>query len=201
MTIDLTTLALVKMRLHEISGTAEDGTLSAYITQMSHEAARFLGRRTGIVADAVDVYDAQFMQKHVFLTAWPVDLSVDFEIRLSADQDFDDDASLLTMGTHYILDDRRGIVTFRGVLSTCGPGALQVTSTAGMAANTTAFIAAYPDIAGAVADQVAWAWRRRNTLGLASKGIGGVSIAMATQEWLESARMALVNHARWVGVG
>lgn len=74
--------------------------------------------------------------------------------------------------------------------------ALKVTYTGGMAADTAAFMAAFPDITSAVSQQVYYLWTRRHDLGLSSSsGIGG-TVTQAEVTWLPTAMRTLKRHRR-----
>ena len=74
--------------------------------------------------------------------------------------------------------------------------ALKVTYTGGMAADDIAFIAAYPDIAGAVDQQIVYEYQRRRDLG--SQAIGGDAgtVTPALSAWIPSVLEALSRYRR-----
>lgn len=199
MALDMTSLTLVKQRLPEVSGTTQDTLLTALIQQTSAAAENVMSRRSLIAATTED-FDLRAGQRTVHLRAWPVNPAEDVIVKFDATYEFAADTEL-EEGTDYYLDAIAGLLRLHSIPLLPSFGSLRVTTTGGMAADATAFAAAYPDIAGAVADQVAFAFRRRGLLGLASKGIGGSSVAIASQDWLPSSYEIIRYHARWRGVG
>ena len=68
--------------------------------------------------------------------------------------------------------------------------------TGGMAADTTAFVAAYPDIASAVDQQVAYFWHQRNTLGLSSVSGDAGNVSPGADSLLPSVKRTLDIYRR-----
>ncbi len=74
--------------------------------------------------------------------------------------------------------------------------ALKVTYTGGMAADDIAFIAAYPDIAGAVDQQIVYEYQRRRDLGAQSIAGDAGNVTHAAGAWLPSVLDVLNRHRR-----
>lgn len=187
--MDLTTAASVKSRLSSLENVDSfDALLGAYVSQLSAAAVQILGRETQ-TAERTQVFRLARAQAIVSLPAYPVSAVTTVEIAslqnedwCSVDHWFDADSGTLELIREITLNDVRCRVTWTG----------------GMAADTASFVAAFPDIAGAVADQVAFAFQRRDQLGLAAKGAGGASVQIAVQDWIPSARAILEHHRRVV---
>lgn len=76
------------------------------------------------------------------------------------------------------------------------PNVLKVVYTGGMASSTANFITAYPDIAGAVDQQVAFLWHQRNNLGTASVSGDAGSVSAGADSWLPSVMDVLRRYRR-----
>lgn len=98
------------------------------------------------------------------------------------------------------LDDR-GLLRLKSPLQPyydMAPAALKITYTGGMAATTTAFVAAFPDLAAAVDRQVIYEWKRRNDMGSLSVSGDGGTVTIPEVHLLRSTLEILDRHKRHV---
>ena len=76
-----------------------------------------------------------------------------------------------------------GLVYFDWRLDS-GPKAVKITYTGGMATTTATFMTGFPDLADAVAEQVAYAWRMRDAVGtIGREGKGGATKHAGGETW------------------
>lgn len=193
--MDLTTSARVKSWLEGggvSAGTANDALISALIKAYSTLAEVYMGRET-LAAERTDTLDVEEGQRVFFLRAWPV---TDFESATDAsDRDFDSALPIDT--TDYVVDLERGVVEFDQYQPVAGRRTLQVVYTGGMALDTTAFIAAYPDVATALDMQIAYTLSRRDQLGAQNLSTQAGNIAWSGPiDWLPQAKQIMDLHRR-----
>ena len=211
--MDLTTKARVAQLVNP-GGTLDpadpDGALfDVLIDQVSAVAERYMDR-TVLVGTYTEYFDINPFQRSFWLKAWPVTAitSVNF-----------DPANLFPAGnvldsTDYVspILHPMGILEMKWDLYSGAdllPRALKVVYTGGMAtgadaaAQTAAFIAAYPDIAGAIDQQVAFQWHNRNNQGMSSlSGEGGgvvlpvMFLGQEVQQLVPLVRSILERHRR-----
>lgn len=95
-----------------------------------------------------------------------------------------------------------GLLNMRYPLRICDgypdtmPGVLKVVYTGGMASSAANFITAYPDIAGAVDQQVAYLYHQRNNLGTSSVSGDAGSVSAGADSWLPSVLDTLRRYRR-----
>jgi len=152
--LDLTTTADVKTLL-VMSGSTHDTLLGEMVTDMSRRFGQEMAR--DLMAESqTEVFRAKLGQRVLSLTAAPV--SAVTTIKLALTRDFSA-VTALTENSDYSIDMAEGEINF---LFSMSVGYIEVVYTGGMAANTAAFKAAYPDIARACSKQVAYEFERRN---------------------------------------
>lgn len=100
----------------------------------------------------------------VRLSAYPV-ASIS-SVKNTWDRDFASATAFAS--TAYDIDTENGVLTIDRAGVTPGHRVLQVVYTGGMGTSATNFAAAYPDIADAVDQQVAFSWEQRERLGQTS---------------------------------
>lgn len=77
------------------------------------------------------------------------------------------------------------------------PRSLKITYTGGMATDADAFVAAYPDLAGAVDIQVAHEWQRRGALGVSAINYpDGITASMTAERWIPAVKQVLDHYRR-----
>lgn len=189
--MDMTTLARVKARLENYTGTDDDTVLSEIITSVSSRAGVYLNRVVETAAQT-EYHDLQTGREIIGLKGYPVSSSPAPTVTIDSSRAFTGDA-LST--TSYYIEEATGLLFFESQ-QTAGRGACKVTYTGGMAADTSAFITAYPEITQAVDNQVALEWKRRRHVGVTTTGSGTGSRTLATQDLIESLRMTLDPHRR-----
>lgn len=202
--MDFTTLARVKARISE-STTAQDALLQQMISAVSVEMERAMCRYAQ-ATQRTEVVSFPSSSRLAVLRGFPVQTtsadgrtSLPFTVKISDTPTFSSVTSAV-QNTDYTLEPESGIVRILGgytpVRSQGGralaPLYAQVTYTGGMAADTTAFILAYPDLAQACDDQVSYAHQRKNSMGGNSTvGDGGSAIFTEGYTFLPSVRRAI----------
>lgn len=172
--MNLTTVARVKILLN-METTEYDEALSMLVGSCSREAEIEMGREAE-VASRTKYFDTDSLTYVYRLDAWPV-TSVT-SIKYDADSTFTGSEETFANGDEYALI-RNGEMGEIYIYPRLGkhPSSLQVIYTAGMASNTDAFIAAFPDISAAVTEQVAYEFQQRNQLGLNSIASASASVS------------------------
>lgn len=172
--MDFTTAARIQ-RLLESGGAASGAhttLLADLIPGVSARLEEYLGR--GAKSEArTDYFDAEPGLVRVVLDAFPVASLT--SVRYDTGRTFAAPSDL--PASVYTLDSARGILTFDRANFVVSPRAIQVAYTGGMAADTNAFITAFPALAHAADLQVASLIQRRLSLGASSVNAGGGSKA------------------------
>lgn len=166
--MELTTSARVKEMLDSggISvGSAIDTLITQLIATYSQNVEKHLGRHTESTS-RTEQFDIARGQCFFQLPGSPV-TSVT-SVKAANDRDFAGADAIDT--DDYYVDLARGSIEFDSPLSVVGPGALQVIYEGGMAADTTAFAATFPDVAQACDIQIAYVISRKDQLGAQSIG-------------------------------
>ena len=172
--MDLTTATRVK-ELLEKSDTGLDTLIAQLITPISQQVEKYLNRHAQEVS-RTEQYTIKAFQQIVKLRGYPVLALPVAAFKNSSGRDFTGTA---IDTTSYYLDLVTGEVQFDNIALIDGPGVFQAVYTGGMAANTAAFLTAFPGVAGQVDAQVASMVHRRHELGLASFSAEGGSISLA----------------------
>lgn len=169
-----TTLALVKEALSTDFGTStsNDGFVGTLIGEVSTRMEQALERQVDQI-ERTEVYDFKPGQKVLELCNWPV--TAVSTVKLARDGDFA--SADAREATTYLVDEVEGRLIFHTSAPIYSPyrgetyyQALQVVYTGGMAADESAFQAAYPDLVGAATRQVVHAFKRRDTPGNSTQG-------------------------------
>jgi uncharacterized phiE125 gp8 family phage protein len=168
--LEVTTAARVKA-LIDISGTSQDAVIASLIAGVSLALEKYAGCPLA-EESRTELYDVEDRADDVWLRGVPVASITSVKARSSRQTDWADvtamDSSL------YSFDAGTGRLILDGTWY-AGREMLQVVYTAGFAADTTAFIAAYPDLADAADKQVTHEFERRTELGAGSTGMQGTS--------------------------
>lgn len=168
---DLTTLERVKALLDIPSDdTVHDAAIGQLVSAVSVRVEKYLNRPL-LTAERTEYLHVKRGQCEYQLAAFPVTSIA--SVKNSSTFDWAG-ATAATAGTDYTHDPATGIL-YQLAAWIAGPRALQVVYTAGMGADTTALVAAYPDLADAVEKQVAEEWRRRGGLLRSSTSVNGQS--------------------------
>lgn len=193
--MDLTTVARVK-NLLEISSAQHDTLLLALVKSVSQEVELFLNREIEEKA-RTEQYDVEINQRLWLLRAYPVKNGEVFEITENLDRDFSGDP---IDPTNFYINERRGALKVeRTFFIPRGPGVLEIVYTGGMADNTANFIVKFPAIAQATDHQVAFLFKRKDTLGISSFSSEGGSISMEIPVELIPMVKSVLNRFRRVG--
>ena len=158
------------------TNTSDDAVISSLITSVSGRVETALARHTEAVERTED-YTLEPGGRLAMMQGYP--MSAVAEVKASADGTFSDDA--LVEGEDYRAELALGFVRLI-VANPSNALQLRVTYTGGMAANTAAFITAFPGMSGAVTTQVTNEFQRRRSPGGeqsfeggAIKGVGPLS--------------------------
>ena len=166
--MNLTTAA----RVYSILGLGASPSAEAvarvaeFIATVSADAELHMGRHVQSGFKRTEVYHVPRGWRLLALRGAPI-ASIS-TVRTSTTRDFSA-SELLTANEHYILEDERGTLRFvvdldqlsiGAVRHAIAPTYVQVSYDGGMAADTDAFVAAYPALAGAVDLQVAYLYKR-----------------------------------------
>ena len=168
--MDLTTAASVNARRGR--DAADDATLlGTLITEVSADAEAFLGRHAEAVA-RTEVYTLRHLQGDVRLNGYP--LTAVSSVSISPDLDFAA-SEILAVDSYHTQDSVGRLHLVRR--ASWSPTYLQVAYTGGMGASTAAFMAAFPDISGAVESAVLELLKRADQPGVRDARLrsGGVS--------------------------
>jgi hypothetical protein len=161
MAIDLISLANARaLGDWDVSDTADDALLSRYITSVSHQIEGELCRWTEATARTEEYWIDQGC-KLILLDGQPYTTIT--SIKYSSDKDWASETAL-TQTEEWIGDPVEAVI--RLLFETrLRPGYAQVVYSGGMAANTAAFEAAYPDIAEAAGLQALYMFNRHKSPG------------------------------------
>lgn len=197
--IDLTTLARVKAWL-KISTPDNDVLIGQIITGISEDFEVEMGRHTEKLA-RTELYDSDDPDTTIFLKGFPVETTPVPVFKTAIDGDFAAQDPLID-GDDFHIDLERGIFQVRTALLQPGPGNFQAVYTGGMAVDTTAFIAAFPNIANLMDIQVAFFFQRKDQLGLTGfSGAGGSVTQQLGTDLLPYVEKRLIRHARVAAEG
>lgn len=202
MAIDCTTIARVKAHLPG-TDAGSDAVLALLISSVSArmEAECYRWFQS---TERTEVYPLRQPARLITLKGSPVTATdsrgvslASFTVKASSSLSFSASPTL-TRNTDYLLEQDRGVLrmltdldTFTGGLRTrpIAPAYVQVLYTGGLAADTTAFVAAYPDLAIACEMQVVHEFRRRTNAGAGDAQAGDSSFT-------HSADLALLTTVR-----
>lgn len=182
--MDLTTAARVKAHL-ELTTSVGDTLIGQLIPAVSSAVERYLGfSRAGGAqkADRTETYDVYEGDRVIWLRSFPVDLADDFAVKNAIDRDFA--AAEVLDEELYSVDATLGRIVFDrwGLLP--GPNVLQVVYNAGLGAAAANVVTDYPDVATAVDMQVAFLYKRKDTLGMSSFSAEGGSVSFLNPDGL-----------------
>lgn len=200
--MDLTTAARVGQLI--APGAAlqpDDESLYNRLIQTVSEAARRFLDREVLTGTKTEYFDVSAWQQVFQLKAYPV-TSVT-SVKFDTDQEFGSDTTLDTDEYWSPVLEPQGLLTLKSPPLALGraPKSLKVVYVGGMAADVEAFVTAYPDIAGAIDQQCAYLYHRRNQQGVASVSSEfGTFVAPvpALTEWVPYVRSVLNRHRRIV---
>jgi len=184
----LCALADVKTLLGiETSELAYDDELNDLIDAVSAEAERYMGRNatTGSYTEYFDVeVDSEVFQ----LSAFP--LSSITHIYNDPDWEYGSDTEIST--DYFSPNDDRGQIYINKYVLVEGWKALKVEYTGGMGADTSEFKTNYPDIANAVARQVAYYFKNKRHIGDTAINTQTGSVSFITgAKWLTETKEVL----------
>ena len=181
MPLDVTSLARVKDALGGVEGTSRDDFLETLITSVSQGLEDWTGV-TLLSAARTEVIDVDPRTDEIYLDVRPVSVLTSVKTRISRQTDWADvtaiDSDSLT------LNATSGRVIVDATLYS-GRDAAQVVYTAGFAATTAAFIAAYPALASAADAQIVYEFQRATQADQGTQSAqGGVSFRQSGLEWI-----------------
>lgn len=187
------------LALTSATGTAREETraeVAAVLATVSGAVERYLDRLALRTArtEYLDVGPGQSVFR---LAAYPVTALT--SVAYDEQQTW---ATTLTSGTDFWspLYESAGLLRLKYGLC-AAPRSLKVVYTGGMATDTDSFVAAYPDLAGAVDVQTSHEWQRRNALGVSSVSYpDGTTASLSLERWVPSVKQVL-DYYRRVSVG
>jgi len=166
--------------------------LGKLITLYSYAAAKYLNREVS-AATHTEYFDVDGNNVFVLKGATVSAISA---VYVSAARDWDNETA--EDSDNYTYDPTAGIIYLDGISLPQGFRTVKVVYVGGMATNTTTFIAAYPDIAEAMDEQVAYHYDRRNDLGTTTIALDTTSRSYrGAMNWLASVRDILDSHMRY----
>lgn len=158
--------------------TKFDSAISRLIAAVSAQAEVAMNRKALVVSGDIEYFDVYPGNCRFLLPRYPV-TSV---ASVYNDWDRTFGSSTLIDSGDYDIEEASGILTIDKVGLTPGAGALKVTYTGGMGASTSAFMAAYPAIAGAVATEVAFRFQNRQTIGKIAVTMSSGSVTLGSNK-------------------
>lgn len=174
--MDLSTTARAKIVLG-LTSSQHDTLLDQLVAATSGAAERYLNRHA-LQTARTEQYDVEdCYQRRVYLRGFPVLATPVAAFKSDGLREF---TGAAIDADNYYLDLERGTIEFDVYTLTPGPGTLQVVYTGGMATTAAGLISAFPDVAQAVDFQVAFLFKRRDTLGMSSFSAEGGSIGFET---------------------
>ena len=200
--MNLTTLARVKTAIGiDSSVTTDDSQLSQIIAEVSAGMEQSMQRLVE-AKSRTEVVPLSWPSLLLMLPAYPV-TSVS-SVKCSPTQEFSG-VTAMTAASDYVLDDAAGVLRLlaqptylrrEGVGRPLHPTFFQVTFTGGMAADTAAMIAAYPELSAACDAQIRYLWQRRDSLGSNSNTSQGSTSFKDSYDWLPSVARTLAYYRR-----
>lgn len=194
--MNLTTAERVKLLIAAQGDMTEtmQSELDAVIATVSGAVERYMGR-LALRTARTEYHDAELNATRIGLRAYPVTTLT--SVYLDTEQAFGSSALLTSSDYYSPLFNESGLLVFKFPLTVCGPDAIKVTYTGGMATDTDAFIAAYPDLAGAVDQQAAHEWSRRGALGVSAINYpDGTTASMTAERWIPAVKQVLDHYRR-----
>lgn len=189
--MQLAQLDSIKLRLSiDPDDVQYDAILSRMLDRTSQDAERMMNR-TVLSAARTTTHDWLPGRMSISLAAYPVTTITD--VRVDESRVFGTDT--IIDSTTYYVETASGLLYF-DVDQPCGRGIVRVSATGGMAATTSAFVAAYPDIADAVAERVCLLWQRRSEIGLTSVSGSQGSISRISDDWPSQSRATILAYRR-----
>jgi hypothetical protein len=190
--IDLTTTARVRSLLGlPDDDTSADTNVGRLITSASARIERYLRRGIDTIA-RTETFDVMHGRYTYALGAYPVTSVA--SVKVATNYDFAS-ATAKTSGADYHVDLTAGVVE---QLTTwlAGPRVLQVVYTAGLAANTAAVLASYPDLTDACEKQVVEEHNRRGGMLRKSANVGGATESSESVTLIPIVREILAPYRR-----
>lgn len=187
--MDLTTLQHVR-QLMGADVAAQDGVLQTLLTAVSRRAENWMGREVE-TKQRTEVFSPDRLQQRFPLKAWPTTVATVIEDWHRA---FTGDP---ISSLYYTVDDYGVLVVDRWTL-TEGQRTLQVVHTGGLGTTPADILRDYPDLAHAIALQVSFVWRRKDTLGIAGEVVGPSNITFLDKlDWQPDVLDAMRPYRRW----
>ena len=166
--MDLTTTARVRLYKGWSSESVRNTWIDTEIAAISSRVETELRRKvlSEAQSEVFTVDDSMWPDGQLFrLKAFPV---TDGSITVYSDLDRAFGSGTVVSASDYYADLNIGTVFVEDFHLDVGYKTLKIAYTGGMAADTTAFVAAFPELAGAVDLQVAYNYESRNRLGINS---------------------------------
>lgn len=192
--MDLTTVARVKLAF-EKALTVNDTALAQLVTEVSASAERVMNRAAQTTARTV-YHDSDGAPATLSLEGYGDPSSVVSSVSHDTDRAWGSGTAI--DAGDYTFDPTTGLL-YLDISKPAGRRTFKVVYSGGMAADTTAFIARYPEIAQAIEQQVVHLWQQRGHLGVQNVSFEGGSIGMAADgsRWLTYVLDVLKRHKRF----
>lgn len=186
MVVAVTTLERVKRRLGQSDPTLSDTTtanldaiINAQILAVTDAFERYLDlpltQATLTEVHSIDDFQTSLWLKNYFGQEMPVPTVSSVKIRSAFTTDWGD-VTALDSGTYALSTSKPGKLFYSGGYLPAGEDTVQVVlATCGFAADTTAFLAAFPAIADAADSQIVYEYNRRKDPGKTSMSAQGAT--------------------------
>ena len=193
MAINLTTVARVRAFDKTIVAAVTDAQITVLIQMVSAHIEGILGRETEATTYTVYLSPGEG-QEWFSLRAYPITSIT--SVTYDTDRVFTDSNDVLTATTDYIHDADTGELWIDNQALAKGNRTLKVVYVGGMAADTAAFITAYPDVAGAADMIVAHTFHQEGNASMATLDDGITSATIRPMVIPPQARSILEGHKR-----
>jgi len=171
----------------EVSETDYDDELNGLIDAVSAEAERYMGRNAE-TKSYTEYFNVEVDSEVFQLSAFP--LSSVSHIYNDPDWEYGDDSEVST--DYFKADNDKGQIYINKYVLVEGWQALKVEYTGGMGSDTTAFKSSFPDIANALARQVAFYFKSKRHVGETAINAQTGSISfISSSKWLTETRSVL----------
>lgn len=196
--MDLTTVGRVKTQLQK-SGTVSDDLITQLIPGVSAQIEGYLRRHTE-QKERAELHSIDHLENKIFLNGTPVLATPEAVVKNDDDRVFD--ADTIVDADEYVLNLNTGLIEFDEHIPETGEDVIEVTYTGGMASSTTAFIAAFPDVAMATDLQLAYLFQRLDNIGLSTfSGEGANVVQQEPTQLLKAVKQILDLRRRKVPGG
>lgn len=191
--MDMTTVTRVKDWLPGYNGS-RDTLLQRIVTGVSDMVTARLERHSEAVA-RTEYFDHEG-DGRIFLRGTPISTSPAPQVWFDNYATFGVSVAVVDSSL-YTVDYEKGILVWSRTSPYLGPRSIKVTYTGGMAANTAAFITAYPQLAFAVEAQCRLMFQRADQMGATALSEAGGSVSfLGSVKFLDDLEEQIAMHRR-----